>query len=246
MAAETRGEDQCPAHPPAVAVSDQAQPAEVDLQLDTRRRVVHPHRRRPPARPATFHREPGQRPVRHDDAQPGQQDADLHDREIFGHPRPDPLLLAQQHPPRLAVTVQPVRAHPLHHLADQLLAELPLAAVPDDAQLDRGGDITPRRLSVDADPPSDRPFAVTVQPAPQRLLDLDHRNLPERHWASSSKTQPNDSPAGVGGPSGWSHDWQQGWSHPTGKTSGYLVPCGWQTTPDPSDQARYLDDFRIS
>ncbi len=106
MAAETRGEDQRPAHPLAVAVSDQAQPAEVNLQLDARRRVVHPHRRRPPARPATLHREPGQRPVRHHHTSPGQQDADLHDRELFDHPRLDPLLLGQQHPPRLAVTVR--------------------------------------------------------------------------------------------------------------------------------------------
>ena len=31
-------------------------------------------------------------------------------------------------------------------------------------------------------------------------------------------------------PQGWSHNWQRGWSHITGKTSAQLVPCGWQTT----------------
>ena len=32
------------------------------------------------------------------------------------------------------------------------------------------------------------------------------------------EAQPNVFPAGVGGPSGWSHNWQRGWSHVTGKT----------------------------
>jgi hypothetical protein len=32
-------------------------------------------------------------------------------------------------------------------------------------------------------------------------------------------------------PQGWSHNWQAGWSHATGKTSRQLVPCGWQVTP---------------
>jgi hypothetical protein len=31
-------------------------------------------------------------------------------------------------------------------------------------------------------------------------------------------------------PQGWSHNWQRGWSHVTGRTSGGLVPCHWQTT----------------
>jgi hypothetical protein len=31
-------------------------------------------------------------------------------------------------------------------------------------------------------------------------------------------------------PQGWSHNWQAGWSHATGKTSRQLVPCGWQVT----------------
>ena len=149
MAAETRSEDQRPTHPTPLTVSDQTQPAEIDLQLDTGRRVVHPNRRRSPARPAPLHREPGQRPVRDHHTSPSEQDADLDHREVLGHPRLDPLLLGQQHPPRLAVTVQPVRAHPLHHLADQLIAELPLAAIPVDTELDRGGDVPPRRLPVD-------------------------------------------------------------------------------------------------
>ena len=30
--------------------------------------------------------------------------------------------------------------------------------------------------------------------------------------------------------SGWSHDWQRGWSHEAGNTSAQVVPCGWQAT----------------
>jgi hypothetical protein len=57
----------------------------------------------------------------------------------------------------------------------------------------------------------------------ESLFDLDHSYLPEHHGVSSamaSEAQPNLSSAGVGGCSGWSHDWQRGWSHATGKTSG--------------------------
>jgi len=162
MPTETRGEDQRLAHPATFPVGDQTQPAEVDLQFDTGRRIIHPHRRRPPAGPAAFHRETGQRPVRDDDPSPAEQDADLDHSEVLGHPRLDAVLLCQQHPPRLAVTIGPVRAHPLQHLADQLVGQLPLAAVPVDAELDRGGDVTPRRLAVDPDPPGDRPFTITV------------------------------------------------------------------------------------
>jgi hypothetical protein len=44
------------------------------------------------------------------------------------------------------------------------------------------------------------------------------------------EAQPNVSSAGIGGSSGWSHNWQRGWSHAAGKTNGYLVPCRWQVT----------------
>ncbi len=139
------------------------------------------------------------------------------------HPRLDLLLLGEQRPPRLAVAVGAVRADPLDHLADQLVGELLLPAGAVDPELDGGGDVAPGRLAVDADPLGDGALALTPQPAPERLSDLDHRDLPERHGASSasaSEAQPNVSSAGVGGPSGWSHNWQRGWSHATGKTSG--------------------------
>src|ERR1019366_5617152 len=74
---------------------------------------------------------------------------------------------------------------------------------------------------------------IPLQPAPESLFDLDHGYLPECRGPSSpsaSEAQPNVSSAGIGGSSGWSHNWQAGWSHAGGKTSGHLVPCGWQTT----------------
>ena len=92
---------------------------------------------------------------------------------------------ASKHPPGLAVAVWPVRADPLDHLADQLVGELPLAAGAVDPELDGSSDVAPGRLAVDADPLGDRPLALTAQPASQRLFDLDHRYLPERHGASS-------------------------------------------------------------
>ena len=81
--------------------------------------------------------------------------------------------------------------------------------------------------------PGDAALTRPGQPPPERLSYLNHRDLPERHGASSasaSKTQPNVSSAGVGGWSGWSHNWQRRWSHAAGKTGGYLVPCHWQVT----------------
>ena len=121
------------------------------------------------------------------------------------------------------MTVGPVRAHPLDQLADQLVGELLLPAAALDTELHRRGDVAPSRLAIDPHSQGDGAFALTPQPAPQRLSDLDHRDLPERHGASSasaSEAQPNVSSADGGGPSGWSHNWQTGWSHATGKTCG--------------------------
>ena len=123
----------------------------------------------------------------------------------------------------VTVAVGTVRTDPLEHLSDQLVAQLRLAARTLHPELDGRGDVAPDRLSIDADTLSDGALALTFQPAPQRLFDLDHRYLPKRHGASSpaaSEAQPNVFSAGVGGPSGWSHNWQRGWSHVTGKTSG--------------------------
>ena len=225
------------ADPPALAVGDEPEASEVHLELSSGRRVGDPDRHVVPSRPTALDTEAGQGARRDLHSLAGEQDADLGDGEVVLQPGLDPRLFAQQHPPGLAVAIGTVRADPLDHLADQLVAQLLLAAGALNSKLDGSGDVAPDRLSIDADPVGDRAFALTSQPAPQRLFDLDHRYLPKRHGASSpaaSEAQPNVFSAGVGGPSGWSHNWQRGWSHVTGKTSDQLVPCGWQTT----DQCR--------
>ena len=83
------------------------------------------------------------------------------------------------------MAVGAVRADPLEHLADQLVAQLLLAAGALDAELDGRRDVAPDRLSIDANPLGDGPLTLAAQPAPQRLFDLDHRYLPKRHGASS-------------------------------------------------------------
>ena len=72
-------------------------------------------------------------------------------RSVF-HPVLDLLFLADQRPPGLPVAVGAVRTDPLHHLADQLVGELVLAAVALHAELDGRCDVAPSRLAVDADP----------------------------------------------------------------------------------------------
>jgi hypothetical protein len=121
------------------------------------------------------------------------------------------------------VPVYSMWTHGFDHLADQLLGELFLTALSLDALADRRSDIAPGCLSIDTDPLGDGAFALASQPTTERLFHLNHRDLPERHGASSasaSEAQPNVSSAGGGGPSGWSHNWQRGWSHATGKTRG--------------------------
>ena len=167
--------------------------------------------------------EAGQGAGRDDDTVALEQDPDLGHGEVLLHPRRDLLLLVEQRPPRRPVTVGPVRAHPLDQLADQLVGELLLPAGALDPEFHGGGDVAPGRLAIDPHPLGDRTFALAAQPPPECLSDLDHRDLPERHGASSasaSEAQPNVSSAGGGGPSGWSHNWQTGWSHATGKTGG--------------------------
>jgi hypothetical protein len=66
--ADTGDEDQRPAHPVTVPVGDETQSAEVDLNFDTRRRIIHRDRYRSWAGPTTFHRETSQGPMRDDHA----------------------------------------------------------------------------------------------------------------------------------------------------------------------------------
>jgi transposase len=223
MAAEDSREDERVAHAPSLTVGHEPEATEVNLKFRARRRVVDAHRDSAPAGPAAFHGEAGQGAGRDDDAPALEEDPDLRDGEVVLHPRRDLLLLVEQRPPRGAVAVGTVRAHPLDQLSDQPVGELFLAAGALDPELHRGCDVAPGGLAIDPHPPGDGAFALTFEPTPECLFDLDHRDLPERHGASStsaSEAQPNVSSAGGGGPSGWSHNWQTGWSHATGKTCG--------------------------
>ena len=107
------------------------------------------------------------------------------------------LFFCEKPPPGLTVAIWPVRAHLRGHLADQLVRELARATGTIDFELERTGDVAPRRLAVDTDPVGDgapRRLAVATDPvgdgafnlafqsASSRLLDLDHSYLPEHHW----------------------------------------------------------------
>jgi hypothetical protein len=81
----------------------------------------------------------------------------------------DALFLGEQYLPGLAVAVRPKRANPVHQLGDQLIGELTLVTVAVEPGLDRGGDVAPDGIAVDAASVCDRALAVAFQPAPQRL-----------------------------------------------------------------------------
>ena len=110
-----------------LAVGHEPETAEVDLALDTRRRVVDPHRRLVSASTTALDGKARQGAVR--DLYPAamKQYPDLDDGEAIVHPLGDLVFLGEQKPPRVSVAVGPVRANPFHHLADQLVGELLLA-----------------------------------------------------------------------------------------------------------------------
>ncbi len=57
-----------------------------------------------------------------------------------------------------------------------------------DADVERRLDVPPHRVAIDPGQTADRPLRPPHQPKPQNLLDLDHRDLPERH--GSLRRQP--------------------------------------------------------
>ena len=60
------------------------------------------------------------------------------------------------------MAVGPVRTDPLEHLADQLVAQLLLAAGALNPELDGRRDVAPDRLSIDADPLGDGALALAA------------------------------------------------------------------------------------
>jgi hypothetical protein len=167
--------------PPRHRIRQQAQVPEVDLALSARFPVSDPHRRRGPPESAPLHAEPVQRPVRHRDALPFQQDSDLDHRQAGLHLPADQLLAGLQLIPRPPVPARAHRPDRLSDLPDQLISELACPAVADQPRLCRrlhipagGLAVHPRLLS---HPPQPRPR----KPGSQHLTDLSHGNLPERH-----------------------------------------------------------------
>ncbi len=150
------------AHPALLAVGDESEATEVDLELDPWRWVVHAHGDRASSGSATLDGEPGQSPVRDHHATTLEEDPDLDDGQPVGDPRFDAFFFGQQRPPRFAVTVDTVRAYLLEHLADQFVAELLFPAGAVDPEIDGGSDVAPCRLAVDADPMGDGALALTL------------------------------------------------------------------------------------
>jgi hypothetical protein len=164
---------------------EEPETTEVDLHLDARWRVVHPDGHGPATSSAALGGEPGQGPVWDHHPFAGEQDPDLGDRESLLHPGGDLLLLGNEPVPRLAVAVGSVRTEPLDELTDQFVGALFLTAGPCEPERHTCRDVAADCLAIDADPLGDRAFALTLQPAPEHVFDLDHRYLPECHGRSS-------------------------------------------------------------
>jgi len=172
---KTRGEHQrVQLAAPALTGRDQPQIPEIDLQLAARRPVIDRRGHLGAGRPAPLGREPVQRPLRDHHALPGQQVPDLDDRHLGFDPRGDLLLAGLQLSPSLAVPVRPDRADHRHDLPDQLIGELPLTSRPGQAGRHRGRHVPSAGLAVHAGLRGHRPLALTREPGPQHLTDLDH------------------------------------------------------------------------
>ena len=145
---------------------DQPQIPEIDLQLTARRPVID--RRGHLAAATPLGREPVQRPLRHHHALPGQQDPDLHHRHVALDPLHD-LRGGLQLRPALAVPVRPHRPHYRHDLADELIGELPLTPIPQQAGRHRSRDITPAGLAVKRRPAWPPPAHSSPRATPAAL-----------------------------------------------------------------------------
>src|SRR5207247_7572067 len=113
--------------------------------------------------------------------------------------------------------------HGDHH-ADQLIAQLPFAAVADQARRDRGVHVAAGGLAIDTGPLGDRaqPEPVTA-PLPQNLSYLVHTNLPNRPPPPPDQTT-------------WTDSRQPASTTPAGapvvvpRLAIPVVPCPWQNS----------------
>ncbi|GGU47073.1 hypothetical protein GCM10010178_44490 [Lentzea flava] len=160
--------------PPGGRVRDQAEPAEVDLDLLARLAVGHPHRRLPAAETQFCHRIPVQRPIRHHHPAPPQQHMDLGQRQVLLQPRLQLLALRGDRLPRRPGAPRPVRADHGHHRPEQILGQLAVTALAGHPGRLRGLHVTADGLAVQPGQPGHLAQRVPRQPQPQNLLDLDH------------------------------------------------------------------------
>lgn len=175
-------------------ISDQPQPAKVQLALHPRLPISHPHRRPPAAKSALLDGEAVQCPVGHHHPAPGQLAVDVHQLQPVIDPGPDPLPLplTGQRLPRRTVPRRPHRTHRSHHHTQQLITQLGLTTVADQPGLLPRGHITPGGLAVHPRPLRRPAQPVTGQPGPQHLPNLDHMHLPVHHAAPPDHSTRSD------------------------------------------------------
>lgn len=235
-----RSEDQRPHHPtlPRRHIDQQTHLPVIDLNLDARVTVRHPHRR-PPSRAAHAKNLQGvtvQRPFRHDDTPPGEELPGLHrPQPVIDQPALQQVVVGHAHRPRRTVAVTTMRPHRLDHRAQQNVVQLPLAALPDNPSSDRRLHVATDRLAVHPRPVADHPQTLTPHPPTEHLSHLEHPNLPERHRhppgpkteQAASRTVPAPTPVD---PDQVVPSLAEGWSHPTGGTHLKVVPSHWRAT----------------
>ena len=184
---EARDEDQRVGDAVATGerIGDQPHAPEVDLQLIAGLAVGHAHGATATAattdhlRHIALHRARG-----HRDTTAPQELGDLHRGHTVAHPRIDLVVTVDQQLPCLATSVAAMRTHGLHDDADERVGELRVAAIAPQPRGHRGVDVTADRLAIHAHQPLRCPDALTGQPQPKHLSNLEHSDLPERHAAS--------------------------------------------------------------
>jgi len=167
--------------PPGVRVVHQPEAAEVDLALHPRLAVRDPQRDPLGPEAALLTGEPVQRAVGHDDTLTFELAVDVRQLQISLHPDCDLRLPQHQLLPRAPVSGRPCRPDRQNHRPDQLIAQLPLTALPQQPRRLAGFDIPARGLAIHTGPLRRDPMAGSCEPGPQHLPNFVHTNLPKRH-----------------------------------------------------------------
>jgi hypothetical protein len=180
-------EDQRPAHPAPTGrrVEQQPHSAEVDLQFAAGLAVSHRHRRAAggAAHAKGLQRVAVQSPLRHHHPPPGQQLPGFHrGQALIDNPFLQLIVPGGQRLPRLAPSPGPVRADRLADHRHHRVAELLLTPGPIHTRGERRVDVAVHRLAVRSGQSLYRAEPLTAQPQPENLSDLEHTNLPERHY----------------------------------------------------------------